>query len=81
MEEKRAIIALVYGDSGLHQANQRHRQRRIGLLEGLMFLIKTAFSHAWENLLFLTRVFFARLLQRVAVLLPLSSKNSPSRSS
>lgn len=81
MEEKRAIIALVYGDSSLHQANQRHRQRRIGLLEGLMFLIKTAFSHAWENFIFLTRLFFARLMQRVSALLPLSSKNSPSQSS
>ncbi|MDM7322354.1 MAG: PilZ domain-containing protein, partial [Gammaproteobacteria bacterium] len=78
MDEKRAIIALVYGDSNLHLTNQRRRQRRIGLLEGLMFLIKTAFTHAWENFLFLTHLFFARLVQRVIALFPLSS-NSPSQ--
>ncbi|MGK0673792.1 MAG: UDP-forming cellulose synthase catalytic subunit [Halothiobacillaceae bacterium] len=80
MEEKRAIIALVYGDSDLHLANQRRRQRRISLLEGLMFLIKTAFSHAWENFTFLTQLFFARLVRWVKGLLPTSS-SSPSPTS
>lgn len=61
MEQKRAIIALVYGDSDLLQRNQQHRQRRIGLMEGMYFLVKTATSHAAENLMFLTRIFVRRL--------------------
>ncbi|MFZ5513123.1 MAG: UDP-forming cellulose synthase catalytic subunit [Pseudomonadota bacterium] len=61
IEQKRAIIALVYGDSDLHQRNQQHRQRRIGLTEGMYFLVKTATRHSGENLMFLTRMFFRRL--------------------
>lgn len=64
-EEKRAVIALVYGDSNLHVANQRRRQHRIGLLQGLSFLMTTAFSHAKENMVFLTRLFFTRLSQKL----------------
>ncbi|MEF3193339.1 MAG: PilZ domain-containing protein, partial [Halothiobacillaceae bacterium] len=56
LEQKRAIVALVYGDSDLHQINQRHRQRRIGLSEGLMFLVKTATYYGTENFLFLSRL-------------------------
>lgn len=62
LEQKRAIVALVYGDSDLHQINQRRRQRRIGLLEGLMFLVNTATYHAVENLWFLTRLLYQRII-------------------
>jgi hypothetical protein len=69
LDDKRAIIALVYGDSDLHQANQRRRQRRIGLLEGLQFLIEKAFTNGYENFAFLTRLFFTRLRARLQTLL------------
>lgn len=80
LEEKRAIIALVYGDSDLHQANQRRRQHRIGLMEGLLFLIKTAFEHGFGNFAFLTRLFFGRLLERLQALFTSKQKDlrSPS---
>ncbi len=80
LEEKRAIVALVYGDSDLHQANQRRRQRRIGLMEGLLFLIKTAFKHGFGNFAFLTRLFFGRLLERLQALFTSKQKDlrSPS---
>jgi len=55
-EEKRAIVGLVYGDSDRHQLNQQYRQRRIGLLEGLFYLLSTGASHAGENLWFLTKL-------------------------
>lgn len=61
MEQKRAIIALAYGDSDLHQRNQQRRQRRIGLTEGTYFLVKTATYHAGKNLMFLTRMSFRHL--------------------
>ncbi|TQV65227.1 MAG: UDP-forming cellulose synthase catalytic subunit [Halothiobacillaceae bacterium] len=61
MEQKRTIVALVYGDSDLHQRNQQHRQRRISISEGLYFLIKTGTSHAAENLLFLTRLLIRQI--------------------
>ncbi|MEW6444701.1 MAG: UDP-forming cellulose synthase catalytic subunit [Pseudomonadota bacterium] len=63
-EQQRAIVALVYGDSDLHEANQRRRQRRIGLLEGMAFLTKTAFEGGLENIFFLTRLFARKLLNR-----------------
>jgi cellulose synthase (UDP-forming) len=72
MEHKRSIIALVYGDSNLHQMNQQHRQRRIGLLEGLFFLLRTASYHAGENLLFLTKLLFMRIQQAIQRLIRLS---------
>ncbi|MGB9577882.1 MAG: hypothetical protein ACPL3S_01280, partial [Halothiobacillaceae bacterium] len=78
MEQKRAIIALVYGDSDLHQANQRQRQRRISLTEGVIFLVKTATYHALENFTFLTHLFWTRLIQRVSRLVPLSGSQNPS---
>jgi len=68
LEEKRAIIALVYGDSDLYQTNQRRRQRRIGLMEGLLFLVKTAFKRGFENFVFLTRIFFRHLFERLRAL-------------
>jgi len=64
IEHKRAIVALVYGDSGLHEANQRSRQHRIGVTEGFIFLIRTAFTHATENFRFLTRLIVKRLRVR-----------------
>ncbi|MFZ5428172.1 MAG: glycosyltransferase family 2 protein, partial [Thermodesulfobacteriota bacterium] len=79
LEEKRAIIALVYGDSDLHQTNQRRRQHRIGLMEGLLFLIKTAFAHGLENIVFLTQLFFGRLIERLRA--PFTSKQKDLRSS
>ena len=58
LSEKREIVALVYGDSQLHEINQRRRQKRIGVFEGLWFLIRTAFRYAGENLWFLNQVVF-----------------------
>jgi len=65
LEQKRAIIALVYGDSNLHQLNQRRRQRRIGLGEGMLFLIKTASHHALENFLYLTRLLLRSIAKKI----------------
>ena len=75
LEEKRAIIALVYGDSDLHQANQRRRQRRIGLIESLLFLTKTAFVHGLGHIVFRMRLFLGRLFVRLQVLLTFQQKN------
>ncbi|HHO70315.1 MAG TPA: glycosyltransferase, partial [Halothiobacillus sp.] len=77
IEHKRAIVALVYGDSGLHEANQRRRQHRIGLAEGFMFLMRTAFTHATENFRFLTRQFAERLRVRGQRLITLFISRKP----
>jgi len=77
IEHKRAIVALVYGDSGLHEANQRRRQRRIGVTEGFMFLMRTAFTHAIENIQFLTRQFAERLRVRGQRLITLFISRKP----
>jgi cellulose synthase (UDP-forming) len=61
IDEQRAIIALVYGDSDLHMNNQRARQRRIGLTEGLLFLLRVAFRRSAENFRFLSRLAWQRL--------------------
>lgn len=76
IDQQRAIVALVYGDSDLHQANQNRRQRRIGLGEGFVFLMKTAITRSGENFLFLTRVFLHRLTQRALSLIPFKIKNA-----
>ncbi|MBB5015707.1 UDP-forming cellulose synthase catalytic subunit [Rehaibacterium terrae] len=75
LADKRAIVALVYGDSDLHETNQRQRQQRIGLAEGFAFLMRTAFKHATENFRFLTRIFVRHLRVRAHRLFaPLISK-------
>jgi cellulose synthase (UDP-forming) len=61
IDEQRAIIALVYGDSDLHMNNQRARQRRIGLTEGFIFLLRVAFRRSSENFRFLSRLAWQRL--------------------
>ncbi|TSE28630.1 PilZ domain-containing protein [Tepidimonas taiwanensis] len=65
IEERRAIVALVYGDSDLHAANQRARQRRIGLAEGFAFLLRLAVTHAAENFQFLTRLAWQKIVSLI----------------
>jgi len=54
IDERRAIAALVFGDSALHEAARRVRRHRLGLIEGFGFLLHVAFRHALENFAFLT---------------------------
>lgn len=61
IEERRAIIALVYSDSDLHAANQRARQHRIGLTEGFVFLLRLASTHTRENFRFLALLMWQKL--------------------
>lgn len=61
LEDKRVIVALVYGDSERHEANQQKRQRRIGLLTGFIYLMRIAFTHSRRNFAFLTRLSYQRL--------------------
>ncbi|MDD3645183.1 MAG: UDP-forming cellulose synthase catalytic subunit [Bacteroidales bacterium] len=60
IQEERLIVALVYGDSDFHEFNQRKRQHRIGILEGLGFLFKKAFVHGVGNIIFLSRMYFSK---------------------
>lgn len=77
VEEKRAIVALAYGDSHRHEINQRKRQRRIGLLTGFVYLIRIAFTHSLRNFAFLTRLSYQRLARTVRrVLMPTASRKT-----
>ncbi|MDD2892608.1 MAG: UDP-forming cellulose synthase catalytic subunit [Halothiobacillaceae bacterium] len=51
--EKREIVALMYGSSDLYDINQRSRQHRVNPLEGLLYLLRTASYHAWEHVIHL----------------------------
>ncbi len=62
-EDKRAITALVFGDSEQHELSRALRQHRLGLLEGLGFLLHIAFRSALQNFSFLT-VNYARRIYR-----------------
>jgi cellulose synthase (UDP-forming) len=53
-EDRRAIVALVFGDSAVHEASRRTVRQRLGILEGLGFLMHVAFRHAFQNFAFLT---------------------------
>lgn len=74
IEEKRAIVALVYGDSDLHQMNQKNRQHRIGILEGMGFLLQKALVHGLGNMSFLTKKYLKKLF--ISLKPKLSFKNN-----
>lgn len=77
IEDKRVIVALVYGDSDRHEANQQKRQRRIGLLTGFIYLIRIAFIHSRRNFSFLTRLSYQRITHAVRrVFMPTASRNN-----
>lgn len=60
LADQRAIVALVYGDNTAQVANQKRRQRRIGLTQGAAFLLSIAFKHAIANFAFLSHIFARR---------------------
>ena len=82
LEEKRAIVGLVYGWSELSDFNQRNRQRRINPLSGLLYLLGTGMYHAVEHIVFLTRLYLAetvRWLGQQARRLKLLFRSPPSQ--
>lgn len=61
--DRRAIAALVFGDSSLHEATRKAKRHQLTLFAGFGFLVRIAFRYAWANFTFLT-IRYSRALSR-----------------